>query len=338
MAFKFNPFTGKLDVVTTSLNALVSTFTKGSVMFIDASGQLAEDNANLFWDDTNKRLGIGIIPLVPALHVNGGDLWATNTADNVKLLLGESTTGAGGSWGGIQWNIGTDTLGIGTSVNINTITINEDEKVGIGVTDPKGKLQVNDTRNAITGTDVDISELAVKVTRAIDANGTGTGIGFSITTSTSSVGAAIIHEREGSQSQGKLHFATKEANTGGTNIPIRMTIEDTGEVGIGITTPITTLDVNGGFAANLTSQTGTYIALTTDHTIICGAGNETFTVTLPAASGVSGIIYNIKNIGTGTITIDGNSAETIDGATTQDINNQYDSITIQCDGSNWHII
>ncbi|MCH7534860.1 MAG: hypothetical protein IH948_03800 [Bacteroidetes bacterium] len=114
--------------------------------------------------------------------------------------------------------------------------------------------------------------------------------------------------------------------------------ESADKIGINTKTPICELDINGGFAANLTSQTGTYTALTTDHTIICGSGNETFTVTLPSASTVSGIIYNIKNVGTGTITVDGASSETIDGATTAVISSQFACITIQCDGSNWHIL
>ena len=33
--------------------------TAGSVVFLDANGSPIEDNANLFWDDTNNRLGIG---------------------------------------------------------------------------------------------------------------------------------------------------------------------------------------------------------------------------------------------------------------------------------------
>lgn len=37
----------------------VSGMTPGSVLFADASGNAGEDNANLFWDATNKRLGIG---------------------------------------------------------------------------------------------------------------------------------------------------------------------------------------------------------------------------------------------------------------------------------------
>ena len=34
--------------------------TQGSVVFIGASGALFQDNSNLFWDNTNNRLGIGI--------------------------------------------------------------------------------------------------------------------------------------------------------------------------------------------------------------------------------------------------------------------------------------
>lgn len=36
-----------------------STMTAGSVLFAGTSGLLSQDNTNLFWDNTNKRLGIG---------------------------------------------------------------------------------------------------------------------------------------------------------------------------------------------------------------------------------------------------------------------------------------
>lgn len=36
-----------------------SAFTQGSVIFAGPSGVYAQDNANLFWDNTNKRLGVG---------------------------------------------------------------------------------------------------------------------------------------------------------------------------------------------------------------------------------------------------------------------------------------
>ena len=111
--------------------------------------------------------------------------------------------------------------------------------------------------------------------------------------------------------------------------------EDTNILGMKIVMP---LNVPSSISLNLVSKTGAYTATTDDHTILCGSGNESFTVTLPAATGVTNIIYNIKNLGTGTITVDGNASETIDGSTTAVISTQFTSITIQCDGSNWHII
>ena len=40
--------------------ATLSGLTQGSVLFAGASGVISQDNSNLFWDDTNNRLGIGI--------------------------------------------------------------------------------------------------------------------------------------------------------------------------------------------------------------------------------------------------------------------------------------
>lgn len=37
----------------------ITSATQGSILFAGASGVLAQDNANFFWDDTNNRLGIG---------------------------------------------------------------------------------------------------------------------------------------------------------------------------------------------------------------------------------------------------------------------------------------
>ena len=46
-------------------------FTTGSIPFVGAGGILTEDNANLFWDNTNKWLGVGITPDSP-LEIFGG--------------------------------------------------------------------------------------------------------------------------------------------------------------------------------------------------------------------------------------------------------------------------
>ncbi|HWD29282.1 MAG TPA: DUF2793 domain-containing protein [Rhizomicrobium sp.] len=41
------------------VDGLAKGFTTGSVLFAGASGAIGQDNAKLFWDDTNGRLGIG---------------------------------------------------------------------------------------------------------------------------------------------------------------------------------------------------------------------------------------------------------------------------------------
>lgn len=47
------------------------TFTAGSVVFAGASGVYTEDNSNLFWDNTNNRLGLGTASPNATHDVNG---------------------------------------------------------------------------------------------------------------------------------------------------------------------------------------------------------------------------------------------------------------------------
>jgi hypothetical protein len=75
----------------------------------------------------------------------------------------------------------------------------------------------------------------------------------------------------------------------------------------------------------VTVQTTTYSATAANYLIVCNS-TTAFTVNLPAATG-SGCTLRIKNINTGVITVDGASAETIDGIATQTLG-QFDSITI----------
>jgi len=60
---------------------------------------------------------------------------------------------------------------------------------------------------------------------------------------------------------------------------------------------------------------------------------------LPAVSGIGGTIFVIKEAAgsANTVTIDGDSSETIDGQATYTMSTPYASITIYCDGSNWFI-
>jgi hypothetical protein len=95
-----------------------------------------------------------------------------------------------------------------------------------------------------------------------------------------------------------------------------------------------------GFAAGLATKTGAYTATSSDHVILCDASGGAFTVTLPAASGVMGLVLHIKKTDSSSsaVTIDGNSTETIDGDQTIDLTLQYESVMTVSDGTSWHIL
>ncbi len=49
----------------------VGSGSSGSVLFVDTAGQLGQDNAHLFWDDANNRLGVGTASPSYPVHVVG---------------------------------------------------------------------------------------------------------------------------------------------------------------------------------------------------------------------------------------------------------------------------
>lgn len=76
-----------------------------------------------------------------------------------------------------------------------------------------------------------------------------------------------------------------------------------------------------------------------DFTDVVLCSGTTYTVTLPAAATYGqGRILRIKRNSSGTITVDGNASETIDGATTFDLDVTLMSVTLYCDGSNWYVV
>lgn len=52
-----------------SIGGSITSATEGSILFAGASGVLAQDNANFFWDDTNNRVGIGTATPSATAHV-----------------------------------------------------------------------------------------------------------------------------------------------------------------------------------------------------------------------------------------------------------------------------
>ncbi len=203
------------------------------------------------------------------------------------------------------------------------ITGGGDIGIGTGPSNPSSKLHVNGgtlivSNSGVTGSQVNI------------------GIGL-LTAARPFIGT--------NTSSNPLEIGTRDAQSTilVTNSIERVRIVSGGAVLVNTTTDngVDQLQVNGsiqgtGFDQAYTARTTTYTAATTDYFIDCTSG--TFTVNLFTAVGNTGRILIIKNSGTGTITVDPNGSQTIDGATTQTLSTQWSRVHIISDGANWKII
>ena len=99
--------------------------------------------------------------------------------------------------------------------------------------------------------------------------------------------------------------------------------------------------VNGGTFADVETITAASDSLvTTDHTVLCDCTSNSIALAIPASSVQQGNNYVIKKIDStaNTVTITPDSPATIDGAASQTLNFQHQSITLVSDGSNWFIV
>ena len=91
-----------------------------------------------------------------------------------------------------------------------------------------------------------------------------------------------------------------------------------------------------------TSKSANYTVLDTDRDKLIKVDATSGAVTialLAAATAGDGFQFAIKKVDSSvnTVTIDGNSTETIDGSLTKSLTSQYDVVILTSDGSNWYI-
>jgi hypothetical protein len=79
--------TGPLSTNWTQLSLSTGSFTQGSIPFGSSNGDLIQDNTNLFFDDANNRLGLGLTTPRSRIHIDAG----TGTASNIKFTAGTTT-------------------------------------------------------------------------------------------------------------------------------------------------------------------------------------------------------------------------------------------------------
>jgi hypothetical protein len=95
------------------------------------------------------------------------------------------------------------------------------------------------------------------------------------------------------------------------------------------------------FGRYLEAKSANYTITDTDGVSVVAVTTSTTnrTITLPTASANTYRIITVKKVdsGSGTVTVDGEGSETIDGETTYTLTDQYSTVTLICDGSEWFI-
>lgn len=112
------------------------------------------------------------------------------------------------------------------------------------------------------------------------------------------------------------------------------------QVGIGTTTPNSTLDVRGSFSLNYRSFTSSTTALSTDNALEF-TGSSAATLTLPDATTCTGRVYSIKNQSssayTSVLTIATSASQTIDDNASWSLDEKNEMIKVVSNGTNWNV-
>ncbi len=127
-------------------------------------------------------------------------------------------------------------------------------------------------------------------------------------------------------------------NASGFMSPSLLTLKGDGLVGVSTDAPKSTLDINGSLSYKVVNINSNYTA-SHESILIADASSGNITITLPAASSVDGRTYTIKkSTAANQVIVDGNGAETIDGAATKTLSAQYAKLTLVSNSGNWFVI
>ena len=145
-----NGFDGTINLVGSVATLSITTaLTLGSLPFIGASGALTQDNANLFYDDTNNRLGIGTnAPTTPLDVFGSGIIARVNGTSTNNAFLGFANAGTN------KWSLGNvqsdHRFRIFSEPNSSElVSILQTGEFGIGIANPTTKLHLDGGATAL---------------------------------------------------------------------------------------------------------------------------------------------------------------------------------------------
>ncbi|MCD4756607.1 tail fiber domain-containing protein [bacterium] len=245
------------DSGATTFLALTDTpaaYTAGSVLFTSGS-EVTEDNTNFFWDDTNKRLGIGTVTPDENVHIVGAQgetatltIWADqgdDSADQWRMIADGASLSFIDLYGRKSLYLGYHSEVVinqdGNDFTSFRVESDTDEhaffvnatngRVGIGATAPIHKFQVSG----------DHDEGRILIHDSDGNNDDEVGLLFAVSgdLSVSPAKGGIFFNRTDTYGRGDLIFAT-DNNADSTEVAkddIRMSIKSRGEVIVGDAIP-----------------------------------------------------------------------------------------------------
>ena len=324
----------------------VKLSTEGSILFAGTDRLLSEDNNNLFWNNTDKSLVLqqANTPLSPALsfgdgqdglfsHIDGGLSLALDGVSNYEFDSSYFKSTATSAFSIAKADSGETLPTYGFNGDANTglgrsgadsLYLMAGGNVGVRL-NASGEVEINSSYT------LPIADGTVGQVLATDGAGGLTFAGASSLPTGFTEGSVLFAGVGGVMEQDNASFHWDLVNK---------------RLGIGTPNSITSTDFVGGNARSIVTKTTTYTATINDSTILCDSTAGSFTVTLPTAASAynsdgTGLILKIKRVSSDSsgnlITIDGNGTETIDNQLTQTLASGA-SITIQSDGTSWHII
>jgi hypothetical protein len=276
-----------------------TTFASGSVIFADASGNYAEDNASFFWANGINQLCLGgNIPVggPPNIQLNvKKDAFIAGMT--VGLGGGQDSTNTAVGSGVLNANTGSDNTGVGSGALQANVAGNNNTAVGSSalITNSGGSFNTSFgayalTTNASANNNTAVGYAALRLNSS-GANNTAVGTGALLTNVSSSGNTAV--------GSGALNSSTAGNNTAVGNSALNSTTSGTNNVAVGDNAlRLSTGNRNTGVG----SGSGSQITIGSFNTLIGAYDGSTAPVSL------SGSNYVVLSDGAGAIRFATNSA------------------------------